>query len=339
MKIAVIWNPAAGTRGSRRRGERFRQRWQGRVAWFDTPSLADVGQAVNEAVEQSCSILAAAGGDGTVHAVANALLQLPEPSRITLAVVPVGTANDYAYSLKKQFGESDLDDETRHRVDVGQATKEATGETQYFVESLGVGVSGDVAAAARRIRRLSGRLRYGLAAVRVIRRGLVARPLQLQWDEDDQSTEETQMLTLLLGQREGNMVFSRDALLDGGLFSTVLVTQCSVWEALRLLPTLLVRGAPESHPSLKRDLAGRLRVVSESPLSVHIDGEPFCDGAAAAHELVVDLLPKRLAVKVCRCWGNWKNCLDRYSRTSSSICTTRKLMLGLNEAVVTYPRP
>lgn len=301
IKIAVIWNPAAGTRSSRRRAERFRQHWQGRVAWFDTRSLADVGQVVHEAVEQGCSILAAAGGDGTVHAVANALLQVPEASRITLAVVPVGTANDYAYSLAKQFGVCDLDDGTRHRVDVGQATKAATGETEYFVESLGVGVSGDVAAAARRIRRLSGRLRYGLAAVRVIRRGLVACPLQLQWDEDDPCTEETLMLTLLLGKREGNMVFSRDALLDDGRFSTVLVSQCSVWEALRLLPTLLVSGVPESHRSLKRDLAGRLRIVSQGPLSVHIDGEPFCDGAAAARELVVELLPKRLAVKVCRC--------------------------------------
>jgi diacylglycerol kinase (ATP) len=301
MKIAVIWNPAAGTLGSRRRAKQFRQRWQGRVTWFDTQSLADVGEAVGEAMEQGCSILAAAGGDGTVHAVANALLLLPEASRITLAVVPVGTANDYAYSLEQQFGVCDLDDDTSDRVDVGQATKESTGETQYFVESLGLGVSGNVAAAARGIRRLSGRLRYGLAAVRVIRRGLVAYPLHLQWDEDDQCTEETLMLTLLLGQREGNMVFARDARLDDGLFSTVLVSQCSVWEALRLLPTLLVRGVPESHPSLKRGLAGRLRVGSKSPLSVHIDGEPFCDDAADTRELVVDLLPKRLAVKVCRC--------------------------------------
>ena len=43
-------------------------------------------------------IVAAAGGDGTVHEVANGVLQAGRPE-VCFAVVPLGSADDYAHSL------------------------------------------------------------------------------------------------------------------------------------------------------------------------------------------------------------------------------------------------
>jgi diacylglycerol kinase family enzyme len=43
-------------------------------------------------------VVGAAGGDGTVHEVANGLLRARRPE-CALACFPIGSANDYAYSL------------------------------------------------------------------------------------------------------------------------------------------------------------------------------------------------------------------------------------------------
>ena len=44
-------------------------------------------------------ILIAAGGDGTINQVANELIKQDAPSETCLAVIPLGTANDFATSL------------------------------------------------------------------------------------------------------------------------------------------------------------------------------------------------------------------------------------------------
>ena len=44
-------------------------------------------------------ILMAAGGDGTINQVANELIKQDAPSETCLAIIPLGTANDFATSL------------------------------------------------------------------------------------------------------------------------------------------------------------------------------------------------------------------------------------------------
>jgi diacylglycerol kinase (ATP) len=59
---------------------------------------------LNEAVQRAvvgdkCSLVIAAGGDGTVNLVVNAIMCLPEELRPRLAIIPIGTANDFAGTL------------------------------------------------------------------------------------------------------------------------------------------------------------------------------------------------------------------------------------------------
>jgi len=63
-----------------------------RVTW----EAGDVFRLVQEACTEGCSRLVAGGGDGTVNEVADALLQLPADARPELAILPLGTANDFA---------------------------------------------------------------------------------------------------------------------------------------------------------------------------------------------------------------------------------------------------
>ncbi|MDP4983162.1 lipid kinase YegS [Pseudoalteromonas tunicata] len=63
-----------------------------RVTW----EAGDMARLVNEAIEEQCTRLIAGGGDGTLNEVVNALMQHPKEQRPELAILPLGTANDFA---------------------------------------------------------------------------------------------------------------------------------------------------------------------------------------------------------------------------------------------------
>lgn len=60
-------------------------------------SAGESREAVRAAVAGGCELVVAAGGDGTVHTVLNAIA--PDFERAALAILPLGTANDFARSL------------------------------------------------------------------------------------------------------------------------------------------------------------------------------------------------------------------------------------------------
>lgn len=60
----------------------------------------NLNKAVRKAVvDDKCRLVVAAGGDGTVNVVVNAIMCLPAELRPRLAIIPIGTANDFAGTL------------------------------------------------------------------------------------------------------------------------------------------------------------------------------------------------------------------------------------------------
>ena len=59
----------------------------------------DLNEQIHQAIELGCEKVVAAGGDGTVNAVVNALMHVPAEKRPELAILPLGTANDFAGTL------------------------------------------------------------------------------------------------------------------------------------------------------------------------------------------------------------------------------------------------
>ncbi len=66
-----------------------------RVTWEN----ADIPRLVDEARDKGCQRIVAAGGDGTLNAIVSHILSLPSPQRPNLALLPMGTANDFATSV------------------------------------------------------------------------------------------------------------------------------------------------------------------------------------------------------------------------------------------------
>ncbi len=97
MNRLVIWNGGSGKSGVfSELIEQLEESAQVLRLTRDIDLVESVRRAV---VTDHCSTIVAAGGDGTVNAVVNAIMALAPELRPRLAIVPLGTANDFAGSL------------------------------------------------------------------------------------------------------------------------------------------------------------------------------------------------------------------------------------------------
>jgi diacylglycerol kinase family enzyme len=293
----VIYNPEAG-RGRARSLIRRLMRRYGSAAYELRPTDA-AGHAealAAQAVREGFPRVAAAGGDGTVHEVANGLLSAG-PGETVFAVWPVGSANDYAFALglhdcKPLFGKS----RPRVRaVDVGRITGDG-GRQRWFVNGLGVGFNGAVTLESRAIRRLRGLPLYAMALLRAVAWHFTTPKMSIRLD-DRLLEGPTLALSVGLGQREGNFPLMPKADLCDGLFDYLRAGKLKRWELLRYLPGMATGNLPTDHPLLDMGRCRSVEVRSESPVRVHLDGEFFCHPEDGVRNLTIELLPKALRVE------------------------------------------
>jgi diacylglycerol kinase family enzyme len=293
--VCVIYNPASGKGRGRDRLERLRRVLGGRADFRPTRRPGDGEALALAAADSGFTTVVAAGGDGTVHEVANGLLRSGRPD-VTLAVVPVGSANDYAHSLGLDAGWWQRRDPAVgvRAVDVGVVRSGA--RSRYFVNGLGLGFNGAVTLESRRIKRLQGLALYGLALMRALLYHFRRPMMRVRLDDGPDLVGPTLALTLALGRREGNFVVAPDAVLDDGLFDYLYAGDLTRRQALRLLPALALGRLPKDHLVLRMGRCRRAALTCETPLTVHTDGEFFSRPEDGVRELEVELLPQRLRV-------------------------------------------
>jgi len=292
MKTCIIYNPFAGRRQGERQLQVLRECWGSRAELMPTTKPGHAEELALRAAGNGFGVIAAAGGDGTAHEVANGILRSGRAD-VHFALLPIGSANDYAFSVNAGWsgGAGSV-----RRVDVGEATS-PDGRKRYFICCLGLGFNGLVTLESRKIRWLRGMPLYGLATLRALWRHHRCPPLEIAFDEQPATVVPTLMLTVLLGQREGNFVMAPRASLDDGWFDYVHSGDLSRWEVLKLLPRLALKGPPEHHAKVWQGQCRRVQVRSQTPLIVHIDGEFFCTPQDHVLELAIRILPGALSIQ------------------------------------------
>lgn len=294
--VCVIFNPAAGRGRARQRLESLRASLGSRAVFSATRGPGHGEELAFEAATRRFPIVAAAGGDGTVHEVANGLLRAGRPET-ALAVFPIGSANDYAHSLGLAPGWWQNTDPTAtaRPVDVGVA-RTTDGRERYFVNGAGAGFNGAVTLESQRIRRLQGVWLYSLALFRALRDRFTAPTMMVEIDGNAERLP-TLALSMAIGRREGNFVLAPHAVVDDGLFDYLHVGSLSRWELFRYFPGMLTGHLPANHPAIRIGRCRRAALHSQTSLLVHLDGELFSRPQDELHDLEMRILPAALRVQ------------------------------------------
>jgi diacylglycerol kinase (ATP) len=294
VATCVIYNPAAGRGKAEKLLTELRA---GDVELRPTARPGHAAELAREAAGQAFAKVVAAGGDGTVHEVANGLLQSGN-REVVFGVWPLGSANDYAYTLGMTAWWGRRAERPPTAViaaDVGRLT--GGGREAFSVCNLGVGFNGMVNSEARACRWLRGMPLYAWAFLNAMVKHFATPQMSIRLDGQEWSGP-TLALSALTGQREGNFPLRPDASLTDGLFDTMHAADLRRWHLLRYLPAMATGRLPENHPRLRLGRARRIEVRSAAPLCVHADGEFFCVPADGIREVTAEVLPGRLKVEV-----------------------------------------
>jgi diacylglycerol kinase (ATP) len=240
-QLVVVVNPAAG-RGRRAELadvaiERLRAAGHAveRLQAVDAPTLERLLRRRLDVNPPDAVVVA--GGDGTVHLVANALAR----TRIPLGILPIGSGNDIAHSLGIPHDDPDAcsarlvgalseDDPSARLVD---AVRTSTG--RWYVGVLSAGFDAAVNERANTLRWPRGRARYVLAVLLELA-GLAPHRYRITIDRDARQVDAVLVAVANTSTFGGGMRIAPDAATDDGLLDVVVATPLPRHRLLRLLP-------------------------------------------------------------------------------------------------------
>jgi diacylglycerol kinase (ATP) len=278
----VVVNPTAGGGRAGRLvtwlSERLAARSDARLEITRRPGDAQL-LAARHAAEHDRVV--AVGGDGTVQEVLNGLCDAgaSRTASGSMGVVPVGTGNDLARSLRLPRDAAEAWTvalgPTLRRIDVARAESD-DGRSRWFASAGGIGFDAQVAVAmARRTGWQRGTAAYLLTTIAELRR-FSNRVVHLTVDGE---RLERRVLFVAIANGEyygGGMRIAPGATVDDGRLDLCIVGDVSRLDALRQLANLY-RGTHVRHPKVELRRARQVRIESDAATRTHLDGEPFGD--------------------------------------------------------------
>jgi YegS/Rv2252/BmrU family lipid kinase len=218
-------------------------------------------------------IVVAAGGDGTVGSVANAIIGTPA----VMGILPLGTSNDFARSLNIPLRvENAVRLITRgrvSRVDAGRLTREGQ-PARHFVHAAAAGVNVQFAKFATRadLRRRLGKLTYAIAAARALRE----RPVFKAQVEHEGRVEPLELVHLAVINAPvfGGFLDLKipGAAPDDGTLHVIMVEHLPMRRLLRSA-FYLALGVHRPIRGFRTMQVSRLTVLPTDPIDVTLDGE------------------------------------------------------------------
>jgi diacylglycerol kinase (ATP) len=299
-KIIVILNPASGSTDEDFRTAvetALKTRGAAFEIWETTPEvLGDVLAA--RAADEGAQQIIACGGDGTIMSVVNGLGKQEagkqdEGNRITLSIIPGGTANLLAGALK-------IPTDIEEAVAVAVAGEERAidlglcGE-HLFALGVGLGLTEKlVSQASAQEKEKLGKLAY----VKAMLRELGTRPTRFSFKLDDEKEQTQRGVAIVIanaGEIGGNLAFAPDAKMDDGVLDLCILHRFYFRDVLRMAWNSL-RGQLAQDRAVSFFQARRVEIRSDPPLDLQIDGEVV----DLQTPLVTRVLPHALTVRVPR---------------------------------------
>ena len=236
--------------------------------WHTTTEDPGEGLA-RKAADEHVDLVIAAGGDGTIHAVASGLMSRES----ILGIIPTGTMNNLAHSLGIPLSVEAAcavvaRGETR-TIDVGQINE------QTFLEVAGVGFEASLFPAGEEFKKPGL-----LSTVRGALLGLVSlftfKPtrFKISFEEKKMRPYDAIQVTICNAPYYGaHFHVGPDILMDDGMLDVFIFRHFSKLEYLRHAVSIS-QGRRVFQPKILRRRVKALRIASSGPLDIQADGMP-----------------------------------------------------------------
>jgi len=267
--------------------------------WVETTAEdPGTGQA-RQAVQDGATLICPLGGDGTVRAVAAALVGTETP----LGLLPGGTGNLLARNLNLPV--DNLDDALKlalagqnKRIDVGRLTLDQSGEDEQpeehiFLIMAGLGFDAAIMAdAPERLKNTVGPLAYTFSAAKNLRGPQFKVSMKID-DEPELSRRTRTVVIGNCGKLTGGLVLMPEAQVDDGWLDAVILSPAGVvgWVAVA---GRLISKKRKGHHRVDHHRLKSATIRCDRPQEVQIDGDTM--GQARALTATVD--PLALVVRV-----------------------------------------
>ncbi|HGN1705838.1 TPA: lipid kinase YegS [Providencia rettgeri] len=238
---------------------------QVRIPW----EKVDTHNFIAQAIESNIDTIIAAGGDGTINAVASTLMQFPVSHRPALGILPMGTANDFATSANIPLDiEAALALAIKGKpvaIDVAQVND------QYYFLNMATGGFG-----TRITTETPEALKSALGGAAYVINGLL-RPDTLKTDichiEGDNFSWEGETLVIAVGngkQAGGGQQLTPQALINDGALNLLIIP------ARDVIPAFLTNlFSTDKNEHLVEKTLSWIKISSPHDMVLNLDGEPL----------------------------------------------------------------
>lgn len=241
-----------------------------RVTW----EAGDAERLVKEGLDAGARSFIAAGGDGSVRDIVNAMMHHGEGD-LALAIVPLGTANDFATAA----GMTDSMDDALSLLDQSPVCCDVVKiNDQYFLNMATGGFGTEVTTqTSEELKKLLGGAAYFLTGISKFTE-IEAASGRFYGDDFEWEGE---FLACGLGngrQAGGGQQLCPDALINDGLLDiAILPAELDLLAGVRELFDSEARQDPDHQGLFIRGKARQLTVETPSPMHFNLDGEPIKD--------------------------------------------------------------
>ncbi len=284
----ILWqaivNPNAGTHKGRRDWPLINRLLLKKKILFEvflTGGPLDAERIVAERIAAGATHFLVIGGDGTLNEVINGIFKTIRSSadEIVLAMIPVGTGNDWCRTFKIPFSYREaielLSNGQPLSQDVGVVSyhEGSSVVTRFFVNVTGIGYDAVVAQKVNRSKQkgVGGPLMYLYMLLTSLFEYRI-NPIVLKAD-GNQISGKIFSISVGIGKYNGGGIMQLpEAIPDDGLLNVTIIGAVSKWTVIGQLKNLY-NGTFVKHKAIKTLVAKEVEINAVPPLAVESDGE------------------------------------------------------------------
>ena len=288
-EIVFIINPAsAGGKTLRTWSGARRELLKGGLFFREhfTTRAEEAIEITRRAVSEGDCIVIAVGGDGTLCEVIRGYLDQNGRainSQAAVGLLPSGTGSDFSRSLPAAAGMSlaaMLTQKSTRMIDAALAcyvNPQGRPESRCYINLASFGLGGDVVGFVNEWRSkfpnwVGGRTRFVIGALSALA-AYRMKQVEVVLNGTRRITIQSNLIVVANGKfAGGGMMLAPDAQIDDGLLDVTLTDDAGRLDVIKELPRI-GRGGLLKNPKVSQARAKEVKITSEKPMAIEVDGE------------------------------------------------------------------